>query len=544
MRKSARLLVAAMTIATTLAVAAPPGASAGPDRDVTSRAPRWVRHVRNYPGGISNGVRASLSKGVIAARARYASSLASRPLGFGGTNVQMNADSNPPFPQDETSVAFNATTPTTAVAGANDYVSGGFALMRTTDGGNTWGTFLQEPQFSPTGEPCVGSDPWIAYSVRDQAFYAVTLCFFHSLPFSEVQVWESVDNGQTWTPGRLASVAASNYNYKTGKVKAAAFLDNNEIVVDNNPSSPHYGRIYVTYVKFHMLKNGFSDFCPAQLAYTDSIPANNPQKAVWSHTPIVPDNPGDDGIGPTANQWARPQVEKNGNLDIAYVSEDCNTGIDRALYLQKSADGGASFLPQPVRIDKPGEFVDNPSKTDLLGSTAFRAPLSPSLNYNQATGTLAYVYQNNLDRATSGANISLQVSHDGGLTWSDQKYISVNPDGTPAAGDQFFPSIASDSAGKYYVVFFDRRLDPANHNIDTFEAQSSDDGATWTNIRISTASWNPDQSFFDCGCFIGDYNGIAASTTVVYPVWTDGRSSAFAQTGIGETDIFTDVERP
>jgi hypothetical protein len=29
----------------------------------------------------------------------------------------------------------------------------------------------------------------------------------------------------------------------------------------------------------------------------------------------------------------------------------------------------------------------------------------------------------------------------------------------------------------------------------------------------------------------------------VYPVWTDGRNSAFNQTGIGETDIFTNVER-
>jgi hypothetical protein len=29
----------------------------------------------------------------------------------------------------------------------------------------------------------------------------------------------------------------------------------------------------------------------------------------------------------------------------------------------------------------------------------------------------------------------------------------------------------------------------------------------------------------------------------VYPVWTDGRDSAVEQTGIGETDVFTNVER-
>jgi hypothetical protein len=34
-----------------------------------------------------------------------------------------------------------------------------------------------------------------------------------------------------------------------------------------------------------------------------------------------------------------------------------------------------------------------------------------------------------------------------------------------------------------------------------------------------------------------------ASTDAVYPVWTDSRNSAIAETGIGETDIFTNVER-
>ena len=53
---------------------------------------------------------------------------------------------------------------------------------------------------------------------------------------------------------------------------------------------------------------------------------------------------------------------------------------------------------------------------------------------------------------------------------------------------------------------------------------------------------NPNFSFFGCGCFIGDYAGVAASDTVLYPVWTDGRDSAYQQTGLGETDIFTDIE--
>jgi hypothetical protein len=51
--------------------------------------------------------------------------------------------------------------------------------------------------------------------------------------------------------------------------------------------------------------------------------------------------------------------------------------------------------------------------------------------------------------------------------------------------------------------------------------------------------WNPDLSFFQSGAFIGDYMGVAAGRDVFYPVWVDGRTTAIASTGIGNTDIFT-----
>ncbi len=65
---------------------------------------------------------------------------------------------------------------------------------------------------------------------------------------------------------------------------------------------------------------------------------------------------------------------------------------------------------------------------------------------------------------------------------------------------------------------------------------------SFTSAKISTKDWDPNLGFFSSGAFIGDYNGLAASNKAVYPVWTDGRNNAIAQTGIGETDIFTNVE--
>jgi len=534
------ILLALAIVGAMLTMVAPSGAA------TSQPTPRWVLHTQRFPGGISSGVRAMISPAAVAARARHlrASGTASTqaPSAQALQNVQMNDDSNPPLPQNETSVAYNTRNPLVAVAASNDYVSGGVAIMRTANGGQSWRTTRVTPQFLGTRDFCTGGDPAVAYSHRDRAFYISQLCFFRALPFSELHVIKSVDNGKTWTPGRQAARAASNFDYTTGTVDDSIFNDKEYIDIDNNPTSPHYGRVYVTYTKFHLLPDGSSDYCPIQLAHTDDIPTANPSLAVFQTTPVAPDNPGGGGLGESANQHSVPQVERDGTLDISYNLEDCNTGLDFGFRLQKSTNGGASFLASPIRIDKPGQFVDNPDPADLLPPTVFRAPNTSSLDYSRATGTLTFAYQNYINGAVSRADISVQQSRDGGLHWTDARFLSTGAGGGPVRNDQFFPWVDSSPDGNLYAIWFDRRRDPANRNIDTWQATSTNDGHSWTSSRISTRSWNPDLGFFTSGAFIGDYNGIAASNRAIYPVWTDGRNNAINSTGIGETDIFTNVE--
>ncbi|PZS20932.1 MAG: hypothetical protein DLM57_00290 [Pseudonocardiales bacterium] len=457
----------------------------------------------------------------------------------------MNDDSAPPLPQNETAVAYSTRNALVAVAAANDYVSGGVVVMRTTDGGAHWASTRVVPEFRPTGDFCNGGDPAVAYSRRDRAFYMSQLCFFRELGHSEVQVYVSKDDGKTWTPGRQAARAASTYDYATKTEDTTNFNDKEYIAVDNTPTSPHYGRLYVTYTKFHVQADGFSDYCPIQLAYSDNVPATNPFLATFVHTAVNPDAPGGDGKGPSANQFSVPRVEKNGALDISYIQEDCNTSIDFHLLFQKSTDGGSTFLPTQVTVEKPGQWADNPDTGDNLPPTAFRAPETESLAYSPTTGTLTYVVANSITKPTTGTDISYWLSHDGGLTWSDAHTLSsathIAP-GPAARNDQFMPWVDATPSGKLYAIWFDRRADPANHDINTWQAESTDDGQHWTTHRISTKSWNPDRGFFTSGAFIGDYNGLAANDSAVYPVWTDGRNSSIDQTGIGETDIFTNVE--
>jgi hypothetical protein len=486
--------------------------------------PRWVTHVRGYDGGISSGTRAYLDPDVVAAQALSRGPFAA--TGFAAlNNVQMNDDSSPPLPQDETSVALDPAHPLVAVAAANDYVSGGVWVGTTSDGGRHWASQRIGP-VSTAGEPCDGGDPSVVFSVRDNAFYLGQLCFQRTAPDSEIFVYKSTDSGASWS---APSVVITNRSGPT--VDDSVFYDKDMLAVDNNPASRFYGRLYDTYVKFHLLANGRSDYCPLQLASTDSF------GSAWTHTGVNPDGQGD--RGPAANQFASPVVDATGGLDIAYAAEDCNTSLDRGLYFKRSTSGGSSF-GAAVRIDKPGEWADNPNTQDRLPAKKARIPISDSLAFNPVTGSLDFVYLNDVKRLTSGTDISFSQSKDFGATWSHAKTLSTDATGAAAPQDQFFPWIAADEAGGLHAIWFDNRNDPNDRLIETFQADSSDDGVSWQSSKISTAAYDPNQGFFSCGCFIGDYNGIAASTAAIYPVWTDGRNSPGKPNG--DTDIFTNVE--
>jgi len=542
MRRFIPLAAAVTALAGLIVVTTAVGVGQPSPTTPAAKTPRWVTHVARYSGGVSGGVRAMLASDQArtgsagAARARSGSD-----AGSPGNNVQMNDDSYPPLPQNETAVAYKTAHAQIAVAAANDYVSGGVVVMRTSNGGQSWSSTRITPEFFGTRDFCNGGDPGVAYSRRDGAFYLSQLCFFRALPYSEVHVYKSVDDGRTWTPGRQAAVAATNY--VNGQVDESIFNDKELIAVDNNSSSPHYGRIYVTYTKFHIQPDGFSDYCPLQLSYTDSIPTQNPALTSWAHTAIQPDNPGGDGTGSSANQFSDPVVESNGTLDIGFVSENCNDSIDPHLLFQRSTDGGQTFLANAVQIDKAGQYTDFDDGTgsDTIPPTHFRAPNTPSLAYSPRTGKLLFVYQNNINRPASAADLSYQTSTDGGLTWSDASFLSTDSSGQPAANDQFFPWAASTESGRFYVIWFDRRLDPNNVRINTWQAVSGNDAASFSSAKISSQDWNPNDGFFTSGAFIGDYNALAASDQQVYPVWTDGRDNARGETGIGETDIFTDA---
>jgi hypothetical protein len=532
---AAATAVAFLTAASLVTGGAAPIASA-------HKLPRWVKHVQHWDGGLSNGVRERAAQ--VAGEIVVSTTSGGRTAALGSPtldNVQMNADSDPPLPQDEPSIAESLVNPMNAVAASNDYTGDGFWIGYTTDGGQTWHSQWKDPKFSFDGGRCFASDPSVAYSLRDHAFYLSTLCYFSTTPASEVQVWKSVDGGATWSSSLKPATVITNHA-ADGSIDASVFYDKELMAIDNAPSSAYFGRIYVTYTKFHMTGGSYarSDYCPVQAAYTDAIPTANPSASTWAHTAIMPDAPGAKGVGASANQFSTPLVDDRGGLNVAFVQEDCNTSKDHAWFFGRSTTGGASFGPI-VRVDQPGWFRDNPNTNDNLpGKGHVRFPNTPSLAYDATRHRLALVYQNSVNRTVSGADISLQTSNDWGTTWTAPRTISVAANGKAARGDQFFPAIGVDSGGHWFAIWQDTRLDPENHLISTFQGESLDGGHTWVNFVISTESFDARKSFFTCGCFIGDYNQIAVSDDVVLPAWTDGRNSP--KKPAGDSNVWTNVE--
>ena len=545
MRRALRSSAALALVAGLMAVGLSSGATGS-----TRYTPRWVKHVRNYPGGMSGTVRMSVRRAVIQAQARDNPIVRSGRVRAAVANVQVNDDTDPKLPQNETQVAYSEVNPHTAVVMSNDYVDGGLYIGTTHDGGNTWKSQRLVPRVPETGDFCgAGGDPAVVYSARDSAFYASQICFFRNHPESGIQVIQSRNEGDTWTGARYGSTVINNVN-TDGSVDESVFYDKEQLAVDNNPASPHYGRLYVTYIKFVLDETGFSTTCPVQLSYTDDVdPDDNGdlRDAVWTNVAIMPDRLDDpDGKNTSSNQGAQPAVDDQGGLGISFFQEDCNTSYDRKI-LFRHMDASGTLGPL-VKINRAGEWKDNPNKHDLLAPKNARLPASTSapLVWNDTTNTFQFITQNNINHngnktgTPTGADISYAESHDYGATWEHMVFVAVDGSGDPALRDQFFPWMAVDELGQTHAIWFDNRNDPGNLLIETFHDTTFDTAIWGPNDVISTAAWDPNQAFFGSGSFIGDYNGLAAGVNeevLEYPVWTDGRNSPGVP--YGDADIYT-----
>lgn len=210
-------------------------------------------------------------------------------------------------------------------------------------------------------------------------------------------------------------------------------------------------------------------------------------------------------------------AERGGAFSAAWVDTLTGTrdgsGLD-PLFVARSVDRGATWSA-PVLATRA-----RPLPHTFAGDAFRNVPLLTLAAGRSGRLYLAYAAeQAGVHGGGFQADVRLVRSQDAGATWGEP--VTVNRDASDA--DQFQPSLAVTRRGDVVVTFLDRRLDPANTFADEWLARSEDDGATWSETRLSHDSWDPATGAprSPTGDLLGDHQAVVADDCSVVALAAD-----------------------
>jgi hypothetical protein len=519
-------------------------------------------------------------------------------------SYRINQDQNK-RPQDEPAVTVNPATGT-VVVGANDYGIGGPVgggvythFKGTAFPGATY--FPPFPLFCAGGSgtscifqapPAGTGDPALSYSTRFNEYYYTSIGFASDNCANGVFLYRS-GNGLDWTRpvinrfnptptgGGLRTVT-----YWDGGPSAQdchTFNDKAWMTVDNSPTSPFYGRIYVTWSQFTLDFSGIVyASSPIELAFSDDHgdTFSNPIDVTGTMFP----NPNCPGFALPAlsasnaghcieDQFSVPVVGTDGRVYVSFINGQHEIPEHRDQYLvtkvmpAPTASGfvvqGAYLATYPVydaSDDYPTQTTGGQSRSTLCNSN-FRLAATQGFTI-KVDGTTASKDQLYIawadDRVKAGQfnGITVQArstgyacpgglmtdndvfiirSNDQGLTWTSPIQVNQDkPQGAVNNKDQFYPWVSVNQKGQVAVLYQDRRYDntPVPNKLARATVGTTTNMASWQETLIAQFPSNLDNAFRD-GAFIGDYNNdLITNDGTVYAVYTGVTPGKF------DSDIF------
>lgn len=448
----------------------------------------------------------------------------------GSTNTQLDCDTQ--APNNEPNIAVDPTDPLHMVASSNDYDSCCDEFYTTFDGGQTWST----GNMSVLTRRRTGSDPVTSFDPKNGTVIHTSLNFVirkdGQASDGDVVASISTDGGLTWkTP------IVVYHGRGADKDPVQVFNDKEWVTTDTNPSSPFYGRTYVTWSRF-LSRSGKYVESPIWLAYSDDGGFTwSAAREISGGAPFCTFQTSGPAGRCDEDQFSQPVVGPDGTVSVAFQNSQ-NSAVwetgkeEESSYLVVSSkDGGVTWSSPVDAVDMEDGRHDLPTNVDgrqTVNGYQLRLGSSGSIAVG-VDGSLFLVFADNragtidVPDPVTDLNVYLVTSTDGGSTWSAPVGVDTGP------GDQWSPwADVNPVTGELGVLYNDR--DPLNP--DQYNASlATRVGGAFLETVVSAAPSDPTNSLFfrartpgcgSCATFNGDYIALDyGSDGRANMAWTD-----------------------
>lgn len=218
------------------------------------------------------------------------------------------------------------------------------------------------------------------------------------------------------------------------------------------------------------------------------------------------------------HQGADIKVGPEGQVYVVWAN-NLPTAVEDSLGFAKSTDGGVTWAVTRNNASNM-EGIRNNGQSFLNG---IRANGFPRIAVDKTNGLRrGWIYVATSEKfvspATDVADIILHKSTDEGATWSK---IRVNQD-TPGTNKyQYMAAVNVDDNGGVNVIYYDTRNTPTNDSAQIYVSRSLDGGNTWTDILVSDHKFKPKAIQGLAGGYQGDYIGITSGNNGIWPYWCE-----------------------